>query len=96
MNTAQNITEKARELGGRFSHVEGSTTKAIESATSAVPSSLWLILAGGSVVGALVLKIMRRDETANFVGQWAPTFLALGIYNKMVKLLGSERRERST
>ena len=25
-----------------------------------------------------------------FVGQWAPTFLILGLYNKLVKLLGSD------
>jgi len=24
------------------------------------------------------------------VGQWAPTFLVLGIYNKLVKQLGSD------
>jgi hypothetical protein len=30
---------------------------------------------------------------ALFVGHWAPTFLLLGIYNKLVKLLGSDRSE---
>jgi hypothetical protein len=27
---------------------------------------------------------------ANFVGQWAPTFLILGLYNKIVKIAGSD------
>jgi hypothetical protein len=33
---------------------------------------------------------MGEDKTANFVGQWAPTFLILGLYNKLVKLEGSD------
>jgi len=33
---------------------------------------------------------MGRDRDAQFVGQWAPTFLILGLYNKVVKLLGSD------
>ena len=37
---------------------------------------------------------MGRDQTANVVGEWAPTFLMIGGYNKLVKLMGSERRSR--
>ena len=35
----------------------------------------------------------RRSQAlvSNFVGQWAPTFLLLGIYNKIVKVAGSDR-----
>ncbi len=29
-----------------------------------------------------------------FVGQWAPTFLLLGVYNKLVKTLGSQSAGR--
>ena len=36
----------------------------------------------------------RRGQLALFFGQWAPTFLLLGVYNKMVKLAGgSDRRD---
>ena len=31
-----------------------------------------------------------------FVGQWAPTFLILGLYNKLVKQLGSDGASRAT
>jgi hypothetical protein len=37
-----------------------------------------------------VFKMMGRDEWAMFVGQWAPTFLILGVYNKMVKQHGTD------
>ena len=72
--------------------VEGKATKAIEKATSALPSTTWLILAGGSIAGSLVLKMLGKHEHANFVGQWAPTLLVIGLYNKIVKVLGSDRK----
>jgi hypothetical protein len=31
---------------------------------------------------------------ASFVGLWAPSLLLLGIYNKIVKVAGSDRAER--
>jgi hypothetical protein len=36
--------------------------------------------------------MMGKTENANFIGQWAPVLLILGLYNKMVKLQGSEAR----
>jgi len=33
---------------------------------------------------------MGRERDAVFVGQWAPTFLLLGVYNKIVKVAGSD------
>ena len=38
-------------------------------------------------------KNSGRQKDALFVGQWAPTFLVLGVYNKLVKQLGSDRAE---
>jgi hypothetical protein len=43
-------------------------------------------------VGLAALR--ERKDWANFVGMWVPTFLILGLYNKMVKLEGSDRMER--
>jgi hypothetical protein len=89
MNAVRNFTERAR----RRNAMEGRTTKNIERVTAAIPSSTWLVLAGGTIAGALTLKLLGRDQTANFVGEWVPTILMLGMYNKVVKLMGSDRRE---
>ena len=35
--------------------------------------------------------MMGNRETSQFVGQWAPTLLILGVYNKLVKVAGHER-----
>ena len=72
---------------------EGEATKKIEKVTAIIPSGTWLMLGGGAIAGSLVLKAIGKHMTANFVGQWVPTFLILGLYNKMVKLMGSDRNE---
>ncbi len=46
--------------------------------------------AGASIIASLLLKARKRDEEALFIGQWVPTLLLLGTYNKIVKLLGSD------
>jgi hypothetical protein len=33
---------------------------------------------------------MGEKHKSLFVGQWAPTFLILGLYNKLVKVEGSD------
>ena len=71
-------------------HREGTVARAIEEQTAKLPSDTFLWLAGGSIAASLTLKIMGRDTDALFVGQWAPTFLILGLYNKLVKLQGSD------
>jgi hypothetical protein len=72
-------------------HSEGGLAKPIENITAKLPSDTFLWLAGGSIVGSLILKSMGRAHDALFVGQWAPTFLLLGVYNKIVKVAGSDR-----
>ncbi|MDB5293213.1 MAG: hypothetical protein JWL69_4454 [Phycisphaerales bacterium] len=71
-------------------HTEGPVARTIEEQTAKLPSDTFLWLAGGSILTSLVLKMMGKDEQSLFIGQWAPTFLILGLYNKIVKLLGSD------
>jgi hypothetical protein len=69
---------------------EGRIARTIEQQTSKLPSDTFLWAALGSIGGSLLLMALGQEKRANFVGQWAPTFLILGLYNKMVKLHGSE------
>ena len=71
-------------------HSEGPVAKAIEQQTAKLPSDLFLWAALGSMAVSATLKIMGQKHTALFVGQWAPSFLLLGVYNKLVKLEGSD------
>lgn len=74
----------------RTEHREGTVARSIEQQTAKLPSDTFLWAALGSIGASLVLQMMDKREYANFVGQWAPTLLILGLYNKMVKLHGSE------
>lgn len=69
---------------------EGGTTKMIESYTAQVPSGAYLTLALGSMGLSLLMMLTGRKEAANFIGQWVPTLLIVGLYNKLVKVQGSE------
>lgn len=76
-------------------HSEGPVAKAIESQTSKLPSDLFLWAALGSMAVSASLKIMGKGHTALFVGQWAPSFLILGLYNKLVKVEGHDQDNNS-
>ena len=74
----------------RYEHTEGSVAKTIEEQTAKIPSDTFLWAAVGSMIASASLHMMGNRETSVFVGQWAPTFLILGLYNKLVKVEGSE------
>ena len=69
---------------------EDQITAAIEKFTSQVPSSAYLGLAVGSMAVSVGFQIAQKKDLSLFVGQWAAPFLILGIYNKLVKLHGSD------
>lgn len=71
-------------------HSEGPLAKKIENQTAKLPSDLFLWAALGSMAASATLKVMGKKNTSLFVGQWATSFLLLGIYNKIVKVEGSD------
>lgn len=71
-------------------HEEGQLTKAIEHYTSMVPSGVYLSVAFGCIGASAGLYLAGRKQAADFVGHWVPTILIMGLYNKLVKLQGSD------
>jgi hypothetical protein len=97
MNKMKESTEKMMADNGSFQdgvvsgdRKEGQVTKQIESVTSKLPSGMFLGIAFGSIGLSALLQMMGRKADAQFIGQWVPTVLILGLYNKLVKLEGSE------
>ena len=76
-------------------HSEGAVARGIEHYTAQLPSDVFLWAAGASILGSLTLMASGNRHGSLFVGQWAPTFLLLGIYNKIVKVAGSDRVHES-
>jgi hypothetical protein len=69
---------------------EDQVTAAIEKVTSQIPSSIYLAAALASMAVSVSFKVAKRSDMALFIGQWAAPFLILGIYNKLVKIHGSD------
>lgn len=86
----QDVMEKEPKTSPQVSHREGPVARTIEQQTAKLPSDTFLWAAVGSIATSLIMMAVGKEKKANFIGQWAPTFLILGLYNKMVKLHGSE------
>jgi hypothetical protein len=69
---------------------EGEWTAMIEEQTAQIPSLAYLSFGVAAMGISLVLLLSGRRQVANFVGQWAPTILIMGLYNKLVKQHGHE------
>lgn len=69
---------------------EGTLSRSIEQQTAKIPSDVFLWGALAVTAVAIVCEVTDRKEKANFFGHWVPAILTLGVYNKLVKLRGSD------
>lgn len=88
--TLERIEKEINTKADGDSRKEGKVAKFLENQTAKIPSDAYLWAAFGSMGVSLTLKLAGREKDALFVGQWAPSFLIIGVYNKMVKLLGND------
>lgn len=79
------------QIGQSEKHAEGPVARSIEQQTAKIPSDVFLWAALGSIGTSAVLKLMGRDNASLFVGDWVAPLLLFGVYNKIVKLQGSDR-----
>lgn len=84
----------SRSSSARYDHTEGTVARKIEEQTAKLPSDTFLWAAGVSIATSAALQVMGNRNASVFVGQWAPTLLILGLYNKLVKQLGSDATDR--
>ena len=70
------------------------TVETVEHYTAALPSSAYFGVAVGAMAASLALHIAGRGRWGNFIAQWAPALLILGVYNKLVKLEGHDHIDR--
>ena len=72
------------------SHSEGTVARTIEQQTAKLPSDIYLWAAGGAIAASAILQLTGRGKASLFIGQWVAPFLLLGVYNKIVKVAGSD------
>src|SRR4051794_34451378 len=85
--------EMATAAMERHEHSEGRVAQAIEQQTAKLPSDTFLWAAVGAISTSMTLQMLGKQHASLFVGQWAPTFLILGLYNKIVKELGHDAND---
>ena len=78
------------------SKTEDSFTKTVEDYTAEIPSSAYLGIAIGSMALSLVCQAAGQGKWGNFIAQWVPTWLIIGVYNKLVKLEGHDHTDRAS
>ena len=76
-------------------HREGPVAKAIEEQTAKLPSDIFLWASVGSIGISLALQLMGKKQISQFLGQWVAPFLLLGLYNKIVKVEGHDKEDKS-
>ena len=90
MNEERGSSETGKGVG-----TEDSFTKSVEEYTSEIPSSAFLGVALGAMALSLACQITGRGKWGNFIAQWVPTWLVIGVYNKLVKLEGHDHEDRA-
>lgn len=77
-----------RDIGQQ---TEGRIARRIEQQTAKLPSDLFLWAALGAIGAGFFLEVSGHEEKGHWVGQWVAPILLLGLYNKIVKVAGSDR-----
>jgi hypothetical protein len=91
MNAARAIGDHG---AGSPSTTEDELTKGIERYTTGIPSSAFLAVGLGAAALALLTQLIGRGKWGNFIAQWVPTILVMGVYNKLVKIEGHDHTDR--
>jgi hypothetical protein len=73
----------------RPEHAEGDLARLIEQQTAKIPSHWFLLAAFGAMGLSVALELSDRQRESRFVGQWPAPLLIMGMYNKLVKTLGT-------
>ena len=94
MNKMENTMNKTVDNLPKPDPREDIVTKGIEQYTASVPSTMYLAVAVGAMGLSLALQVAGRGKWGNFVAQWVPTWLILGLYNKIVKVQGHDQTDR--
>lgn len=80
-------------MANHQSHKEGKIAKMLEEQTAKIPSDIYLWAAVGSMALSLGLFLTKNKHASIFFGQWAPSFLIIGLYNKLVKVEGHDAED---
>ena len=88
--TVEKAAEKVAQAAKETAHRQMKRLESAKELSERVPSALYIGLTAGSIIASLILFGRKQKDNALFVGLWAPTFLALGLF---VKLVGMRKKD---
>jgi hypothetical protein len=91
INPASDLSELDYQPSPIFrpQHKEDTLTRILEQQTAKIPSDVFLFLGLGAMAASLAFELVGRERQSRFVGMWPPSLLILGLYNKLVKTVGT-------
>jgi hypothetical protein len=73
----------------RAEHNEDSFTRVIEQQAAKVPSQVFLCASLLSMAASAAFELKGNQRASRFIGSWTAPLLLMGVYNKLVKTLGT-------
>ncbi|HEX7283476.1 MAG TPA: hypothetical protein VF239_15575, partial [Vicinamibacterales bacterium] len=91
VNPLAGVASSAAEVPAVFrsEHRESLLTRMIEQQTAKVPSNAFLVASFAAMGISLAAELKGYARVSRFVGMWAGPLLTMGVYNKLVKTLGT-------
>jgi hypothetical protein len=87
MNAVEEITKNPAET---LSQGKAKVDRFAEKVSSIAPSNGFVIAALASIAVSAYFQLRGKRQLSLFIGEWAPSFLLFGIFNKLTKTLGSD------
>ena len=73
----------------RSEHRESLLTRMIENQSAKIPSDAFLVASLAVMAVSLAAELRGQTRASRFIGMWAGPLLTMGVYNKLVKTLGT-------
>lgn len=73
----------------REEHAEGTLTRLVEQQAAKLPSGTFLVASLAAMALSFGLEVAGRRRASRFVGKWPGPLLTMGIYTKLLKVLGT-------
>jgi hypothetical protein len=88
---SQPLQNRGQQGSHAQEHTEGVVARTIEEQTAKLPSDTFLWAAVGAMGASAVMQFTGHKDKSRFFGQWVAPLLLFGVYNKLVKVAGSDR-----
>lgn len=91
VNPASRASESSYEAAPvlRTEHEESTLTRMVEHQAAKIPSDVFLVASLCTMAVSLAAELTNHQRFSRFVGMWPAPILLMGVYNKLVKLLGA-------